>query len=85
MLFCPGRYSIFVAKFSYSLSYNVLANNILVVDITSNDERDKTVFALIHLVYFYMRIPIKDQNWITAYYRYRFFSIHITHKNRTRE
>ena len=47
MLFCPGRYSIFVAKFSYSLSYNVLANNVLVVDITSNDEREKTVFALL--------------------------------------
>lgn len=52
--------SIFVAKFSYSLSYNELANNVLVVDITSNDDCDKTVFALIHLVYFHMRIPIKD-------------------------
>ena len=63
----------------------VLENYVFVVEIASKDEHENTGFALLYLVTFHMKIPIKNSSWITVYYRYRYFFTHITQENSTRE
>ena len=65
----------------------VLEKYAFIVEIASKGEHENTVFALLYLVTFHIKIPIKNPSWITVtvYYRYRFFFTRITQENSTRE